>query len=196
MVRDELHALCVALAAAFGAGGRAGGRLAAQRLLGAASETARPRPARADLGATLRTACEAQDAVPAARLVAALADVLPWQLWKGEGLSPDVSSRLFTAEILGPDGLLPAADVRVGCLLSEAHTHYRLSCHAGEETYFVMSGTATWFMEGAEDARHPPGALVHHRAWVRHGRGTGPQPFLGAWRWSGDLDLTAFEVAR
>lgn len=120
--------------------------------------------------------------------------MLDWMRWQGKGLAADTSSRLFTAELVGPDGQITATDIRVGLLVSAARTDYPVSSHSGEETYLVLAGTAEWTVgEQAYEAR-PPGTLIHHTALAPHGRRTLDEPFLGAWRWSGDLDLSSFSV--
>jgi hypothetical protein len=50
----------------------------------------------------------------------------------------------------------------------------------GEETCLVISG----------EAERPVG----DGAYVTRPAGTLAEPFLGAWRWGGDLDLSSFSV--
>lgn len=192
---SHLSALLLALADAFEGEGRPGAALAAERLR-ASHETAYRRARSAsDPGDLLRAACALAGALPMSRHVLSCAALLDWTLWEGEGLAADVSARLFSAELVGPDGHFPAEDVRVGLLLSDAQTDYPVSNHSGEETYLVLAGTAEWTVEEAPYRPQPPGALIHHPAWALHGRRTFEEPFLGAWRWSGDLDLTSFSVS-
>ena len=110
-------------------------------------------------------------------------------------MSQEISARLFSTELLGPDGHFHDDVVRVGLLLSEPETNYPVSSHSSEETYFVISGEAEWIVGTGEYQRHPPGSFVHHPAWETHGRCTLLEPFLGAWRWSGNLDLSTFSVS-
>jgi quercetin dioxygenase-like cupin family protein len=102
---------------------------------------------------------------------------------------------LFTTELVGPDGHVDADDVRVGLLVSDTDTDYPISSHSGEETYYVIAGLAEWTVGDQRYAPKPPGSFVHHPSWVPHGRKTRNEPFLGAWRWSGNLDLSTFSVA-
>jgi hypothetical protein len=186
--------LFAALALAFDREGRPGGDAAASALRAVRGRPYRPLPATTRPEALLDRACGHADALPVARLILACRTLIAWTNWEGEGLSKAVSSRLHTAELVGPDGHVDHADVRVGLLISDQATDYPVSRHAGEETYLVVSGTAAWSAGGGPYQRQAPGTLIHHPAWAPHGRRTLDQPFLGAWRWSGDLDLASFRV--
>ena len=105
-----------------------------------------------------------------------------------------MAANLYSAELVGPDGHFEAPDVRVGLLLFEAETNYPISSHSGEETYLVIAGVAEWKVAETPYTAQVPGSLIHPPAWILHGRRTGDEPFLGTWRWSGDLDLTSFKV--
>lgn len=189
------RALLDALAVSFAEEHRPGGDAAVAALYHA--DTADYRRARSATkpDALLNAACALPDALPSAGLVKACAQWIDWTPWEGEGLDAGVSARLHSAELVGPDGHLPAGDVRVGLLLSEPETDYPVSSHSGEETYLVLAGTAEWTVGDSPYTAYPPGTLIHHPAWEKHGRRTTKEPFLGAWRWSGDLDLSSFRVA-
>ncbi|MEM7428290.1 MAG: dimethylsulfonioproprionate lyase family protein [Pseudomonadota bacterium] len=193
-LRTTFNNLLSELASWFGREGRSGGGLAAEALKRADTDTYRRCRSEADPGALLDQASALPGALAPAQHVLACRALLDWTCWSGGGLGDGVSARLFTTELVGPDGHIPADDVRVGLLVSAPHTDYPLSSHSGEETYLVISGEAEWIV-GDEDYRpRPPGALVHHPAWMPHGRRTLNEPFLGAWRWSGDLNLGSFKV--
>ena len=183
-----LQDLLGALADGFAGEGRPGGDAAAAALRAADPAAYRRMPSASQPVALLYAACALPDAMPAAGLVAACCPLIDWTPWEGEGLEAEVSARLHSAELLGPDGHIPAVDVRVGLLLSEPATDYPVSSHSGEETYLVLAGTAQWTVGGSPYTAHAPGTLIHHPAWEKHGRRTSVEPFLGAWRWSGDLD--------
>ncbi len=182
------------LAEAFAKEGRVGGDLASAALSNADLRAHRRRISQSDPSAVLDVACRLTDSLPMSRLVQRCMPLLDWTSWEGEGLSKQVSRKLYTTELLGPDGHLPCENVRVGLLVSDVHTDYPISSHSGEETYMVISGTAEWTVGKAGYVPKRPGELIHHPAWTPHGRRTGEEPFLGAWRWSGDLDLSTFSV--
>ena len=193
--RAAFNALLEALADTFDGEGRDGGDQAAAALRAACGLPYRRVRAASDPGPVLEAACALAAALPVARLVHACRRSIDWSYWEGEGLAADVSSRLHTADLVGPDGHVAVDGVRVGLLISAAETDYPISSHSGEETYLVVAGAAEWAVGDRPYAPQPPGTLIHHPAWVPHGRRTGAEPFLGAWRWSGDLDLASFRVA-
>ena len=182
------------LATLFEAEAREGGTLAARRLRQTSRASYRQSGSVQSPHELLADVCALTGAVPLCQDVRDAALLLDWTLWEGEGLAADISARLFTTELVGPDGHFPAEDVRVGLLVSDRQTHYPLSSHSGEETYIVLAGTAEWIIGDTPYTPMPPGTFVHHPAWAPHGRRTLDEPFLGAWRWSGDLDLTSFSV--
>ena len=190
----ELQALLGALAAGFSKEGRPGGDAAAAALRSADTSAYRRAASSSQPGGLLDAACALPGALPAAALVLACRDLIDWTSWEGEGLDPAISARLHSAELVGPDGHIPADDVRIGLLLSAPNTDYPVSSHSGEETYLVIAGAAEWTVGDNPYRMQPPGSLIHHPAWAPHGRRTAEEPFLGAWRWSGDLDLSSFRV--
>ncbi|MGI9493675.1 MAG: dimethylsulfonioproprionate lyase family protein [Geminicoccaceae bacterium] len=192
--REPFDALLAALADAFDKEGRPGGDAAAAALRTAKSHAFRDMPSTVEPGPLLEAVCKQPEALPIAALIDASRDLLSWWIWTGEGLAANVSSRLYTAELVGPDGHIDDDHVRVGLLISDAWTDYPLSSHSGEETYLVILGTAAWSIEGGPHKKHPPGTLIHDPAWTPHARRTLQEPFIGAWRWSGDLDFSSFKV--
>lgn len=195
MMSDAFAALLGALAEAFAAEGRPGGDAAAKALREAQSQRWRARPGSADPGTLLDEAAALPGATDIAPFVIACRSRIAWTRW-GEGtLAPEIAASLWSAEILGPDGHFEAEGVRVGLLVSAPDTDYPLSSHSGEETYLVIAGTAEWRI-GTASAFRLPGSLVHHPAWASHGRRTLSEPFLGAWRWSGEIDLTSFTLSK
>lgn len=192
--RERLDALLNGLADAYELEGRLGGDQAVAALRSATRKAYRRRPGASNAATVLEAACSLGNALPLAQQVLQCSSLLDWECWEGTGLSADISSNLHTTELVGPDGHFNADSVRIGLLVSDADTDYPISSHSGEETYLVLAGEAAWTVGEAGYAPHLPGAFVHHPAWVKHGRRTGDKPFLGAWRWSGDLDLSSFSV--
>ncbi|MGI9499541.1 MAG: dimethylsulfonioproprionate lyase family protein [Geminicoccaceae bacterium] len=194
-IRTSFDQLLSALADIFEQEGREGGSLAATALRDSQSKTYRRTVATCDPGPILEVACALPDASQMTTHIIACRPMIDWANWEGEGLHKEISSRLFTTELVGLDGHIPAEQVRVGLLVSDIDTDYPISSHSGEETYLVLAGLADWTVGGTPYVTKPPGTLIHHPAWVPHGRRTNDQPFLGAWRWSGDLDVSSFSVA-
>lgn len=193
--QNDFLALLVALAEAFSREDRAGGRQAARALRFADVNAYQRTVSHSNPLAVLKAACALPNALALSKAILRCESLLDWTSWEGEGLSATVSKRLYTTELVGPDGHIPAEGVRVGLLVSEKETDYPVSSHSGEETYLVIAGVAEWTLGDGGYAPKVPGDMVHHPAWAPHGRRTGGEPFLGAWRWSGDLDLSSFSVA-
>lgn len=185
--------LCLLLAQRFQAEPRGGAREASVALRAAANAEpqqcvdASPPP-------VLEAAAALPGALPEAQLALECAPLLAWSNWGEGALAEDTAKGLWTAELVGPDGAVRERTVRVGLLVSDRGIDYPRSSHAGEETYLALAGTAQWTVGDEPYQSHPPGAFIHHPSWVPHGRRTGDEPFLGAWRWSGDLDLSKFRL--
>ncbi len=193
--RENLTSLMGALGEAFSREQREGGRKAADALRDADVENYRTMPRQQDPSKVLATLQTLPDTLPLLDQVTCCQHLLSWTCWEGGGLATEVSNRLFTTELLGPDGHIYAEELRVGLLVSDAWTDYPVSSHSGEETYLVIAGIADWILGDSGYIKRKPGEFVHHPAWEPHGRKTTDQPFLGAWRWSGDIDLSTFSVA-
>lgn len=186
--------LLVKLADAYGAEGRPGGDAAAAALLAASRRDGLCDPTDSAPSALLKRAAEQPGALPISATIGDCCQYFHWTHWAEGTLDDRVSSKLFTTELVGPDGLFHDSSVRVGLLISASDTDYPVSSHSGEETYLVISGVAQWTLDGSPYRPISPGALVHHPSWMPHGRRTLDEVFLGAWRWSGDLDLDSFRV--
>lgn len=193
--RAHFRELLLSLGDAFAEEPRPGGKLAAQALRCADMGAYRRKVSEADPASLLAAAGALPAALSMVEHVLGCQGLLDWTCWSGEGLDGEVSRRLFTTELVGPDGHIPADNVRVGLLASQPWTDYPISSHSGEETYLVLAGVAEWVVDGSDYVERQPGAFVHHPAWAKHGRRTKEEPFFGAWRWSGDLDLSTFSIA-
>ena len=193
-MQQVLSEIFDALRAAYGRENRPGGD-AAERSLAAVRPDVNDLSSSGTAPLSLLDAAAGQaSALPLAKAVCECAGLFAWQHWAEGELDAEVSSNLYTTELVGPDGVWFDSAVRVGLLISAADTDYPVSSHSGEETYYVISGVAEWTLgDGIYRPVHP-GELVHHPAWKPHGRRTLNEVFLGAWRWSGDLDLASFRV--
>ncbi len=101
--------------------------------------------------------------------------------------APDLSSRVAFCEIVGPGGLLPSDDLRLGLTLIAPATHYPAHAHPAIETYLVVAGNALW-QQGADEPRvQPPGALILHPSGISHAMRTEGDPLLAVYSWRGDL---------
>lgn len=110
--------------------------------------------------------------------------------WRAPGfgkLPPAFGVNLAVAELIGPDGLFPAADVRVGVLIQRQGFQYPMHQHAAEELYFVLQGAAKWAVEGSVPKERAAGSFIHHRSHQPHGITTLHEPLCALWGWIGDV---------
>ena len=143
----------------------------------------------------LERALEAPGADPLTRLLAPLAPALPWSDTSANMTMPEgFRGRYSAAEIIGPDGTIPAADFRFGTFLQYSDTWYPIHHHAAEELYFILSGTAEWTRDGIDGQPEPPGTLFRHAPHERHATRTLGEPLLALWVWLGDIDSGSYRV--
>lgn len=183
------------LAATFCKEGRPGGDLAGAALLGAKAQPFCIKSSAVTPGYLMEKASTQVGVLPLADVIQSCWHIFSWVNWGDGTLTDKVASNLYTTELVGPDGHFEDVRVRVGLLISDSATDYPISSHSGEETYFIVTGSAEWSVDGGPYKIHRPGTFVHHPAWVPHGRRTLEEVFLGVWRWSGDLNLDSFSVA-
>jgi hypothetical protein len=116
---------------------------------------------------------------------------LPWS--SGDGSAPEgFAGRFASAEVVGPDGVLPTQDLRFGFYWQPPATFYPSHSHAAEELYLVLSGNPLWQKDDASFAAVAPGMLVHHAPFQRHAMRTGRDGLLAMWIWIGDLSFASY----
>ena len=143
----------------------------------------------------LERALEAPGADPLTRLLAPLAPALPWADTSANMTMPEgFRGRYTVTKIIGPDGMIPAADFRFGTYLQYPDTWYPLHHHAAEELYLILSGTAEWTRDGVDGQPEPPGTLIRHAPHERHATRTLGEPLLALWVWLGDIDIGSYRV--
>jgi quercetin dioxygenase-like cupin family protein len=101
--------------------------------------------------------------------------------------APDLSSRVAFSEIVGPGGLVPSDDLRLGLTLIAPATHYPAHAHPAIETYLVVAGNALWQQGSGEAGMQPPGALILHPSSISHAMRTEGDALLAVYSWRGDL---------
>ncbi|MCB1366581.1 MAG: hypothetical protein KDK00_02350 [Rhodobacteraceae bacterium] len=192
---NPLSPLLLALAGLYASENRPGGAVAAQALIAAALQPAalvpaRPGPLDDELQAIL-----AGDPHPISALVR---DATPWLPWVFSELSgrirPDIAHGMMQTELVGPDGIFPHDQVRVGLWLQSANLDYVTRAHAAEETFFILGGGAIWQAGNAAPAWQGVGALIHHPSLTPHSDCTRESPLLAAWRWTGDIAVEGYTL--
>ncbi len=129
---------------------------------------------------------------PVARAVLAAHRLMPWGSNPvEENTDARISAMISVANLLGPEGPIPAPDVRLGLLYMKPDCYYPLHIHDADETYAIIAGQALW--TAGDDVRlREAGALIHHPSLMPHAFRTGPEGFLAIWRWSGDINTHSY----
>jgi hypothetical protein len=127
------------------------------------------------------------------RLVRTLGPKLPWTD-RGFELPEGIRGRNAYAELMGPSGPMISDDCRFGFYLQAPNCLYPVHCHAAEEFYYLLSGSAEWCLDGAQTFVPPVPGLIHHRPWQLHEMRTGPSPLLAMWIWTGDISYSTYAI--
>ena len=111
--------------------------------------------------------------------------------WRQPGfgtLPQHFAQKLAVAELIGPNGLFLAADVRIGVLIQRQRFCYPMHRHAAEELYYVLQGAAKWTVADELPVTRPPGSFIHHKSFQPHGIETTDTPLCALWGWIGNID--------
>lgn len=108
-------------------------------------------------------------AVPPSLLQAflAVAPCLPWEYRYAERAdAPGLGGRMGFAEVIGPASPIHSDKMCLGWTFISPHTLYPLHLHPAIELYYVVSGMATWTLEGSAQDRVPGSFIQIGRAHV------------------------------
>jgi quercetin dioxygenase-like cupin family protein len=125
-----------------------------------------------------------------------VAAILPWRYsYTPRADAPGLEHRVAWAEFVGPVAPIASDEVCLGVTLIAPHTLYPLHRHNAVETYFVLSGTATWTAAGRSQTQ-PPGSFILHPSNIVHAMQTWDEPLLAVYTWSGDVHSTSVYADR
>lgn len=129
---------------------------------------------------------------PAACPILAAQDLLPWGSNPVEDNTEDrIAAMISVATLMGPDGPIPAHDLRLGLVYMRPDSYYPLHVHDADETYAIIAGQALW--TAGDDVRmRGAGDMIHHPSQMPHAFRTGADGFLAIWRWSGDINTHSY----
>ena len=125
------------------------------------------------------------ETAPLLRALQPVVRFLPWRYnYAARADAPDLARNIAFAEIIGPAAPLRSDFVCLGLTLIAPWTLYPSHRHPAIELYHVLSGTATWTLNGvARD--NPPGAFILHPSLAVHAMETHDEPLLALYTWSG-----------
>lgn len=129
---------------------------------------------------------------PVARAALKAHHLLPWGSNPVEGQTEQtIAEMISVATLMGPDGPIPAPDVRLGLVYMRPESYYPLHLHDADETYVIIAGQALWIV-GDDIRMRGAGDMIHHPSQMPHAFKTGPEGFLAIWRWSGDINTESY----
>ncbi len=181
------------LARLFDEEGRPGGLEAADALRAVDPTSARLNPSN-PLPKELEEAWSTSPIAPIDTFAAA-APLLGWHF---SGLDdgrirPDIATNILTCEIVGPDGIFFNETLKVGLFFQTAGLDYVTRLHAAEETFIMLTGSADWTCNDVKTSRKA-GDVIHHPSNAPHKSVTLDQPFIAAWRWTGDIRKSEYKL--
>lgn len=189
---EELRPLLAALAAIYAAEDREPARQSARALLeGQLIAPFGPEPAGV-FDVAIRALAADPAAHPAAATLAMAQPFVPWGVNPVEDqLTGAAAEVCAVSTLLGPEGPIFAPDLRLGLFYQRPDSYYALHNHDADETYVILAGRALW--TAGDDIRwRGPGEAIHHPSRMPHAFRTGPEGFLAAWRWSGDVNTHSY----
>lgn len=191
MQPDLFHVMIAEIAAAYAAETDPQGPHTAQTLLATPSPVAFDPLPPCTYDAEIRVVLENSNH-PVAGAVRAAHHRLPWGSNPVADLTEDSIAAIITvATLMGPEGPIPAPDVRLGLVYMQPDSYYPLHLHDADETYVIIAGQALW--TAGEDVRmRGAGEMIHHPSLMPHAFRTGPEGFLAIWRWSGDINTHSY----
>lgn len=127
----------------------------------------------------------------AAPAILAVQDRMPWGTNPVEGTGGIATSFFSVATLMGPEGPIPAHDLRLGLFWQAPDTYYPLHNHDADETYTILAGSVVWTAGEDTRLRHA-GEAIHHPSLMPHAFRAGPDGFLALWRWSGDVNTHSY----
>ena len=96
-------------------------------------------------------------------------------------------------ELIGPDGLVPSEDIRVGLYGIKPHTEYGIRTHPAEETFKMLAGEVYWQRGAASYTLHKPGSESYHPSMLPHATKTAEKAFMSIYVWRGDVSKDGYQ---
>ena len=191
MQAPEIYRLIAALAAVCDTEGRDAASRTAQSLRTTPAPVAlAPRPP-APMDAEIR-ALLAASPHPAAAAVLAAQHRLAWDANPvADRMTAQAAAICAVATLLGPEGPIPAPDLRLGLLWQRPGTYYPLHNHDADETYVILAGQVQW-TAGDDTRLRGAGEMIHHPSRMPHAFRTAAEGFVALWRWSGDVNTASY----
>lgn len=132
-------------------------------------------------------------------IAAKIAKVMPLIDWHKPGLAdgrirPEIANHMAMAELVGPDGMIYSEHLRVGLFMQSANLNYVTRKHAAEESFIMLGGSAYWHTDENPPKLCKSGDIIYHSSNTPHASITKDEPFIAAWRWTGDIAFNTYTL--
>ncbi len=97
-------------------------------------------------------------------------------------------------EIIGPNGLLLASDIRVGFLLMGKNVFYPSHSHEALELYNIIIGKSLWQINFNNFEEKDTNDIIFHDIWEPHAMKTIDETVLALFSWSGNITSEAIPI--
>ena len=185
------------LAQLYAAEGRPGGDEAAAALQSAVAHFPRRLPEPYNYMPGMAETALSLGPHPKAGVVAAALPLVRWFHVTDamQSIGAEMGGKMLVSELLGPDGMIRHAKVRVGLFVQCPGLDYATRTHSAEETYMILGGEGYWSTGSNDPEVKRAGDVVFHPSNVPHRSRTGEKPTIASWRWSGDISYEAYDCA-
>jgi hypothetical protein len=133
-----------------------------------------------------------------AAAMAALEEDLHWMrnpnFTNEETAQPGFMENYASAEIIGPDGLYPGQDCRLGLTLLGPGVLYPPHAQPAPELCWILTGTSEWKVRDEPFDRREPGDAIWHEPFVPHAIKVGNTPLLYVFVWTSEVERPALLV--
>ncbi len=145
-----------------------------------------------DLPASLHSVLRAPDAHAICGLVSTTP--LPWAPPRTSDDPAYVAASHLKVhvELLGPDGLVYAPNLRLGLYGMQPGADYGIRTHPADEIFVMLAGRALWKMGDDGYREKGPGARAYHPSMTPHATRTEDTAFLSIYVWSGDVSTDGY----
>ena len=97
-------------------------------------------------------------------------------------------------EIIGPNGLLLAQDIRVGFLLMGQKVFYPSHNHEALELYNIINGKSLWQLNYNDFEQKDNNDIIFHDVWEPHAMKTIDETLLALFSWTGNISSEAIPI--
>ncbi|MDD9922612.1 MAG: dimethylsulfonioproprionate lyase family protein [Boseongicola sp.] len=158
---------------------------AREMLLSAESEYVPPADS-APLPSEVLKAMSASDAHPVCRTIASIPFVWTPPTTSLDPLYVEHSKAKVHVELIGPGGLVPSDQIRLGLYGMLPNAEYGIRTHPAEEIYVMLAGQSFWIRGDAPYIPLGPGERSHHPSMLPHASKTEQCAFMSIYVWAGD----------